>query len=271
MFTKNINVFFSFIKMQVTKNRMKIYLISLTNIIIIWIDVLSFSTSFGQQFNSDNYLSKPHGVATIILTTGQRNTMLMNTFSLFPNWEFTFAAYIYNNDNDRNTDDGYSASLYAKYMFYENKAKTGGFAAKLGTGLDPGYLDGSDRVKDAFKTYWMNAPVTFPFFKNKLSWDLMPGVSVTRHYGEADETAWAFTYSTRLAYYPFNPYIAIVGEIYGSEGQVKSIPEYRVGLRWEPNQYANLALTFDDEFKGTNGAGFEIGLMLFTPPFIGGK
>jgi hypothetical protein len=247
---------------------MKLYIIRFL-IIIFWLTFFSSPRVNGQQFNSDNYLSKPHGVATIILTTGERNTMIMNTFSLFPRWEFTVAAYIYNNDNDPSTDDGYSASLYAKYMFFENKEKTGGFAAKLGTGLDPGLLDGNDRVKDAFKTYWMNVPVTFPFLKNKFSWDLMPGASVTQHYGEEDKTAWAFTYSTRLAYYPFNPALAIVGEVYGTEGEVKSIPEYRVGLRWEPNQYANIALTFDDEFHGTNGAGFEIGFMLFTPPFLG--
>ena len=69
-----------------------------------------------QQFNSDNYLSKPHGVATIILTYGERNSMLMNTFSLFPRWEFTAAVYIYNNDDDPSTDDGYSTSFYFKYM-----------------------------------------------------------------------------------------------------------------------------------------------------------
>jgi hypothetical protein len=28
-----------------------------------------------------------------------------------------------------------------------------------------------------------------------------------------------------------------------------------------------LALTYDDEFNGSNGAGFEFGIMLFTPPF----
>jgi len=70
--------------------------------------VLLISNSVqGQQFSSDNYLSKPHGVATIILTYGQRNSMLMNTFSLFPRWEFTYALHIYNKDNDPTTDDGY--------------------------------------------------------------------------------------------------------------------------------------------------------------------
>ena len=37
-----------------------------------------------QQFNSDNYLSKPAGVATVIVTFGQRNDILMTTFSLLP-------------------------------------------------------------------------------------------------------------------------------------------------------------------------------------------
>jgi hypothetical protein len=128
-----------------------------------------------QQFNSDNYLSKPVGVATLILTEGQRNSMIMNTFSLVPRWEFTVAAYLYDEDRDSNTDDGYSTSLYAKYMFYENAAKTGGFAMKAGTGQDPGYLDVENRLNDAFRTFWTNVPITLPFDGGKLSWDIMPG------------------------------------------------------------------------------------------------
>lgn len=221
----------------------------------------------GQQYNSDNYLSKPHGMATIILTYGQRNSMIMNTFSLFPRWEFTAAGYIYNNDNDPKTDDGHSTSFYAKYMIYENEAQTEGMAVKVGTGLDPGYLDGNDRVNDAFQTFWTNAPITLAFFNNTLSWDIMPGASVTRHYGDEDKTVWAFTYSTRLSWYPFNQEFAIAGEIYSSEGELKVPVEYRVGLRWEPSQYAVFALTYDDEFSGSNGAGWEFGVMLFTPPF----
>ena len=42
-----------------------------------------------QQFNADSYLSKPAGTITFILTKGQRNSMMMSTFSLLPNWEFT--------------------------------------------------------------------------------------------------------------------------------------------------------------------------------------
>jgi hypothetical protein len=58
-----------------------------------------------------------------------------------------------------------------------------------------------------------------------------------------------------------------VGEVYGAAGAAEAEPEYRVGLRWEPSQHAVFALTFDDEFHGTNGAGVELGVMLFTPPF----
>ncbi len=63
-------------------------------------------------------------------------------------------------------------------------------AVKLGTGIDPGYLDGEDRVNDAFQTFWTNAPITIPFLNNTLSWDIMPGASVTKNYGVEETTAW---------------------------------------------------------------------------------
>jgi hypothetical protein len=193
--------------------------------------------------------------------------MIMNTYSLFPKWEFTMAAYLYNNDHDPKTNDGYSTSFYLKYMFYENKAQTGGMAVKAGTGMFPGTLDAENRVKDAFQTYWMNAPVTIPFFNNKLSWDLMPGASMTLHFGDENQTAWAFTYSTRVAWNPFGPAHSIVGEVFGSTGESGTIPEYKVGWRWEPSQYVVFALTYGHEFAGDLGAGFEFGIMMFTPPF----
>jgi hypothetical protein len=243
-------------------------IINLTTGIVFCLVIITNISVQGQQFSSDNYLSKPHGVATLILTYGQRNSMLMNTFSLFPRWEFTAAFYIYNSDNDPTTDDGYSTSFYFKYMIYENEAKTGGWAVKAGTGLDPGYLDAQDRLQDAFQTYWMNSPITLAFFDNTLSWDIMPGASVTKNYGSENETAWAFTYATRLAWYPFSPELSLVGEVMGSEGELNVPAEYRTGLRWEPSQYSVFAITYDHEFKGgTGGAGWEFGVMLFTPPF----
>ena len=109
-------------------------------LIFICMMVLFCSRTKAQQFNSDSWLSKAHGTITLIPTYGQRNSMLMNTYSLFPKWEFTMAAYLYNDDGDQTTDDGYSTSFYAKYMFYENKTKTGGAAVKAGTGMFPGTL-----------------------------------------------------------------------------------------------------------------------------------
>ena len=229
--------------------------------------VLFFSETKAQQFNSDNWLSKPHGTITLIGTVGQRNSMIMNTYSLFPKWEFTIAAYLYNDDGDPRTDDGYSTSFYAKYMAYQNKSATGGLAFKAGTGMFPGTITGEDREKDAFQSYWMNMPVTIPFLNNKISWDLMPGASMTRNYGTDETTAWSFTYSTRLAWAFKNPKWNIVGEMFGTAGGVVAIPEYKLGLRYEPSQYAVFALTYGHEFSGSLGAGFEIGVMLFTPPF----
>ena len=220
-----------------------------------------------QQYNSDSYLSKPHGTVTIIPTIGKRSSMLMNTFSLFPKWEFTLAAYKYSDDDDPLTDDGYSLSLYGKYMFYENKKKTGGASVKAGTGMFPGTINPEDRTDDAFQTYWVNFPCTIPFFNNTLSLDLMPGASVTRNYGIDSTVAWAFTHSTRLAWYPFSPEISIVGEVFGTEGEMETLPEYKIGVRWEPSPYAVFALTYGQEFGGKNGAGFEFGIMLFTPQF----
>lgn len=228
---------------------------------------LTGSRAGAQQFNSDNYLSKPAGVATVIVTFGQRNDIFMTTFSLIPRWEFTAAAYIVNEDDDPTTDDGYSTSYYFKYMIHENKAKTGGLAVKAGTGLDPGYL-ASTGVEDAFRTFWMNMPVTLAFFQNRVSWDLMPGVSFSKETATAEEAQWSFTYSTRVAWYPFSPKLAIVGEVFGGAGELVTIPEFKAGLRWEPNQYTTFAGTYGQEFEGTLGAGFEVGMMLFTPPFF---
>jgi hypothetical protein len=227
----------------------------------------SFNRISAQQFNSDSWLSKKHGTMTIIPTLGQRNSMLMNTYSLFPKWEFTMAAYLYNNDKNHATNDGYSTSFYAKYMFYENKTQTGGAAVKVGTGLFPGNLDEDEGVKDAFKTYWMNVPVTFPFLKNRLQWDIMPGASMTRDYGTQEITVVSFTYSTRLAWYPWNDKGSIVGEMFGVAGGAVAVPEFKIGWRWEPSQYAVFALTYGAEINGNHGAGFELGAMFFTPPF----
>ena len=125
------------------------------------------------------------------------------------------------------------------------KRKQAGAAVKAGTGMFPGTIDKDLRAKDAFKTFWMNAPVTIPLFKNEVSWDLMPGASMTRNYGEEHTTAWAFTYSTRLAWYPRSPKWSLVGEVFGSAGKTGSIPEFKTGFRWDQVSTPFLPLPMD--------------------------
>jgi len=231
--------------------------------------VLMGSPALAQQFNSDSWLSKDPGVATIILTAGERNSTFMTTFSLLPKWEFTVASFLYNDDENRLTVDGYSTTVYAKYMFLQNTAKTGGAAVKFGTGLRPGEVAEEETDnQDAFRTLWANAPMTLPLLNNKVSVDLMPGVSMTSNFGEDESVAWSFTYSGRVAWYAWSPTTSIVGEVFGSEGQATAIPEYKLGLRWEPNPSVVWAVTYGREFAGdgSNNAKFEAGLMLFTPP-----
>ena len=96
----------------------------------------------------------------------------------------------------------------------------------------------------------------------------MPGFSVSKNIGTSKTTEGAFTYATRLAWYPVSPTWSLVGEIVGASGEGTAPAEYRVGPRWEPNPHVVIALTYDQEFHSSTGAGFEMGLMLFTPPFF---
>ena len=131
----------------------------------------------------------------------------------------------------------------------------------------PGYFDEDARIKDAFRTYWTNVPITIPMLNNKISLDVMPGASVTINYGESQKQAWAMTYATRVAWYPKGPTVSIVGELFGAVSEAENTPEYKAGLRWEPSPHAVFALTYGQEFNGNNGAGLEFGVMIFTPPF----
>jgi hypothetical protein len=235
--------------------------------VVFWMIVLSCNLSQGQQYSSDSWLSKPYGTMTVIPTFGQKSSMLMTTYSLLPKWEFTMAVWIYDFDNNASTNDDYTTSFYAKYMFYQNTAETGGSSVKFGTGLDPGVLT-EDGV-NAFQSYWVNFPTTIPLFNNKVSWDIMPGLNTSIKNSIDSTISTSFTYTTRLAWYCFGPKLAIVGEVFGSEGQTANKPDYRIGLRWEPGPHAAFAVTYSKEFTTNSGAGFEFGIMLFSPPFVG--
>lgn len=220
-----------------------------------------------QQFNSDNYLTMPHGTGTFVLTAGERNSTMFATFSLLPKFELNFSTAMFWENKTTNSPQYFTTNFFAKYMFWVNKNNNGGAAVFLGMGRFPGYYD-QNGYSAFHKNYWTSIPVTFAFLNNAVSWDIMPGALVDFDYGNDKETAWGFTWSTRVAVYKIIPKTAIVGELYGTEGEVSSKPEYKVGLRWEPNDYIIPAITYGARLDGGKGAGFEIGIVIFSPPFL---
>jgi len=221
-----------------------------------------------QQWNTDNYLTMPYGVSTFCVTVGERSALILPSFSLAPNWEFFIGTTLLWEDKDRVVDDHFQTIIYAKRMLYENEAKTGGIAITAGTGGFPGYHLKNTRV-ESFRNFYLYVPGTIPFLDSMLSWDLNPGVIVDKQGGlENDQWEWGFTYSTRVAIYKVIPKTAIVGEVYGTAGQVESSAEYNIGLRWEPYDQLNVSLSWGDSFDGSRGPGFQLGMLLYSPPFV---
>lgn len=227
---------------------------------------ISGNVVHAQQFNSDNYWTAPHGTETSIITVGQNYSLIMVTAALFPKWEFNLGATLYKEDLSQNTTDHFSTNAYVKYMVYENEAKNGGWAVMAGTGANPGYFQGG-AVTSSFDTYWASFPITFPFANGDVSWDIMPGFIYNKEYGTTNNSAWGYTYSTRLAVYKVIPQSAIVAEVFGTEGDAQSDAQYKVGVRWESKNVI-MALTYGDTFKQGEGAGFEFGVMFLSPQFL---
>lgn len=222
---------------------------------------------YSQQFNCDSYVTMPHGTGTFVLTTGQRNASMYATFTLLPKFELNFSTSMYWPVDSLNSPQHFSTNIFGKYMFWVNKNKNGGAAIFLGMGQSPGFYTKGD-YSALHKNYWTALPVTIPFFNNTISWDIMPGALVDLDYGNDKKTAWGFTYSSRIAIYKIIPKTAIVAEVYGTSGDAYSAPEYKVGLRWEPNDYIIPAVSFGSAIDGTKGAGFEIGIIIFTPQYL---
>lgn len=221
----------------------------------------------GQQFNSDNYLAMPHGTGTFVITAGQRNATLISSFALVPKFEFFVQANLF---RDQRVDDyvqHFSTTVYAKYMFLVNKGNNGGAAVFFGLGQSPGYFADTEFI-NLRQNIWTAIPVTIPIFQNIITWDIMPGALVDFNPKSGDETAWGFTWSTRVGIYKIIPKTAIVAEIYGTQGQASSPAEYKVGLRWEPNDFIVPAISYSSQLQGGYGAGFEIGVVIFTPQFL---
>jgi len=220
-----------------------------------------------QQFNSDNYLTMPHGTGTFVISAGQRNAALISSFALVPKFEFFVQANLFRDYRVENYVQHFTTTVYAKYMFWANKENNGGAAAFLGFGRSPGYYTDTE-FTELHKNIWTAVPITIPLFDNMISWDIMPGALVDFSPKDRDQTVWGFTWSTRLAIYKIIPKTAIVGEVYGTQGQASSPSEYKIGLRWEPNDFIIPAITYSSQVQGGYGAGLEIGVIIFTPQFL---
>lgn len=220
-----------------------------------------------QQFNSDNYLTMPHGTGTFLLTTGTEYSGIMMSFALLSRWEFFSGAFLSWEDAAGGETASWSSTLYAKFMPYENKAKNGGLGIAAGTGNLPGHFE-QDSTTASFRTYWIIPEGTVPLLDGKVLWDLNPGVVLNTKYGSDSGTVWGFLYSTRVAVYGIVPRSALVGEVFGTAGGAYAEPQYRVGVRWEPSNTFVGAVTWSHGFKDSRGAGAEIGVLVFTPRFL---
>lgn len=238
-------------------------------LVIIFLSAFSLNSldTQAQQFNTDNYLTMPHGTATIVLTNGGRNAGTAASFALAPKWEFFAQAFMFWENEKEFTPQHFNILAYAKYMFWVNKENNGGGAVFLGVGKSPGYWQNTEFLK-THQNVWTSIPITFPLFNNTISWDIMPGAIFDWSNGESGDPAWGFTYSTRVAIYKIIPKTAIVGEVYGTSGSAYSKPEYKIGLRWEPNNTIVPAITYGRALDGTSGAGLEIGVVIFSPQFL---
>lgn len=223
---------------------------------------------FAQQFNSDNYLTMPHGTVSTTLTAGQRNSGVIASFALMPNFEFFAQATLFNEDTSIDAPSHFTTTVYGKYMFWVNSEKNGGGGLFLGIGKSPGYWT-KTQFLELHHNVWSATAVTLPLFKNKVLLDLMPGLVYDWSRETESSGGWGFTYSTRLAVYDIIPKSAIVGEIFGTEGSLFSPMEYKVGIRWEPNNTIIPAITYGGSFSGTGqGARLEIGVTIFSPTFF---
>lgn len=263
-------------KLVKVKLKFKILIISLElipikksclTIIFASISFLSFLDTRAQQFNTDNYLTMSHGTSTITMTAGGRNAGAILSFALVPKWEFFAQAFLFWENEKKLVPQHFNVQVYAKYMFWVNKQNNGGGAVFLGFGKSPGYWQQTEFLKTD-RNVWTAVPVTFSLFNNTISWDIMPGALFDWSNNETSDPAWGFTYSTRVAVYKVIPKTAIVGEVYGTSGSAYSAPEYKIGIRWEPNNTIIPAITYGRALDGTAGARFEIGVTIFTPEFL---
>jgi len=229
--------------------------------------VLAPEASRAQQFVTDNYLAMPHGTFTVCCSVGERETVILPSISLFPNWEFFAGATLVHADQDRGEDKHYQTDFHVKWQIHENSAGNGGLAMQFGTGSNPGFQSKTVRL-DSFRAYHYRLLGTMAFLDGRLSWDLNPGILYTRNIDDPEvEDEWRFTYATRVALYGIVPQSALVGEVYGTVGDNFEGPEYKFGVRWEPTESLNVAVTYGWNYEDVRGPGLELGVLWYLMAF----
>jgi hypothetical protein len=219
-----------------------------------------------QQFNSDNWWVVPHGTGTGVATLGENYSTMYLGYGFAPTWEVDMGYTLYDEDPVTETAARYSSTAYVKHLVYENQAKTGGVSVMGGIGQSPSYYQSGLKTRE-LESYWAAFPVTVPFLDNAISWDIMPGVTYNREYGETEETATGFSYSSRVVIYKIIPQSAIVGEVFGASGDAEAEDQYKIGVRWE-TKYVVTALTYGDGLEGNEGGGWELGIVVLTVPYF---
>lgn len=244
---------------------------SLTRSIIIFI-VLHFMTSRetnAQQFAADNHWVAPHGVLTMIGTAGQKYMMFNAVGAIIPEWEFNVQVINYYSDPTNSAETYTAGSFFVKHRLKQNEAETAGQAIMLGTGVVPQHL-AKGEVTRSLMSWWALWISTYSFCDDRVLWDILPGATLNLDYKQSGNTAWGFTYSSRVAIYKIVPRSALVAEIFGTAGTAASPISYRAGIRWESPKWVFTG-TYSYAFDGSYGAGFEIGFVFFTEPQFGNK
>ena len=226
--------------------------------------LLCAATSEAQQFIGDNQWVAPHGVATLVGTVGEEYSQAYLVAALVPEWEFNLQLTSYYDDPVGDSEAFNVANVYLKRRLKENEAGTAGYALFLGTGVFPDHRQLGERMQ-AFESWYSMGIATYSFLDDRVLLDLMPGVVANLDQGVEGDTAWGFSYASRVAVYGIVPSSAIVAEVFGTTGEAASEPGYRFGVRWESKKLI-IAATFSDTFDGPGGAGFELGALYLTDP-----
>lgn len=217
-----------------------------------------------QQFNGDNQWVAPHGVATLVGSVGEEYAQAYLVAALLPEWEFNLQLTQYYDDPEAESGSYTATNIYAKRRLQENEAGTTGYAVMAGTGIFPDHRELGERMQ-AFESWYAMGIATYGFLDDKVLLDILPGVVVNLDQGPQGDSAWGFTYSSRVAVYGVIPSSAIVAEVYGTAGEAEAEPGYRIGVRWESPKWI-VAASFADIFDEDGGAGFELGVMYLTDP-----